>query len=203
MGGVCWKAVAAFALRVTIWMSGSRDQCSHNPLWSKMAILMFSSGYVPDSNLAEKNSLYTVLCVIPHQTKLWDLPLQICSDIWVVYWKEMLFCVWTANSLKKNLVQIHLVARDAGDHRSQFDQPVCYGTSPGCAISIVYTPVLSFLRLLRASVSGWFAPCQVLCSDTPQCYNCAIVSSGILDTHRHGKSQVVPLLHSYPWHFTQ
>ena len=51
-----------------------------------MAILMFfRSGYVPDSNLVKKNSLYTVLCVVPYQPKLSDLPPQISSDIWVVY----------------------------------------------------------------------------------------------------------------------
>jgi hypothetical protein len=51
-----------------------------------MAILMFfRSAYVPHSYLIKKNSLYTVLCVVPHLTKLPDLPLQICSDIGVLY----------------------------------------------------------------------------------------------------------------------
>jgi len=195
-GGVCWKAVAAFLLRVTIWMSGS-----HNPLWCKMAILMFfRSGYVPEGNLVE-NSLYTALCVVPHKTKLSDLLLQICSDIWVVYPKEM-FCVWTADILKKSCPnpfsctwcwrpQITIWSACVLCYIAR----VCYKHSIHSCLGIPQTPYSFCLQL--------FATCQVLCSDTPHCYNYAVVSSGILDSHRHGKSQVVPLLHSYSWHFTQ
>jgi hypothetical protein len=51
-----------------------------------MAILIFCrSAYVSDRYLLEKNSLYTVLCVVPHQMKLPELPIQICSDIGVLY----------------------------------------------------------------------------------------------------------------------
>jgi hypothetical protein len=106
----------------------------------------------------------------------------------------MLFCVWTANSLKKSCPnpfsctwcwrpQITIWSACVLRYISR----VCYKHSVdrSCKESEEW-------QIPRAPYS-WFATSQVLCSDTLQCYNCAVVSSCILDTHRHGKSQVVPV----------
>lgn len=117
-GGGCWKAVAVFTLWVIIWMSGSHTSshwmfrlCNGRLLMTSAAVFhcdvkwpywCFSDLDICLTVTWWRRRASTLCNVLLHtRCQLLDPPLQIFSDIGVLYGKEMLLCMRTATIKKK------------------------------------------------------------------------------------------------------